>query len=42
MHKQLFCQKLFDNSLGTSIHKSWKAFLNRFIGDLLDYDINLL
>ena len=41
MHKQLFCQKLFDSSLGSSIHKTRKACLSRFIGDLLDYDINL-
>lgn len=41
MHKQSFCQKLFDNSLGTSVHKARKRCLSRFIGDLLDYDIHL-
>lgn len=41
MHKQTFCQKLFDSSLGTSIHKARKRCLSRFIGDLLDYDIHL-
>ena len=41
MHKQLFCQKLFDTALGTSIHKARKRCLSRFIGDLLDYDIHL-
>src|SRR5688500_14183689 len=41
MHKQLFCQKLFDVSLGTSLHKTRKNCLSRFIGDLLDYDVNL-
>lgn len=41
MHKQTFCQKLFDTSLGTSIHKARKRCLSRFIGDLLDYDIHL-
>lgn len=41
MHKQAFCQKLFDTSLGTSIHKARKRCLSRFIGDLLDYDIRL-
>lgn len=41
MHKQTFCQKLFDNSLGTGIHKARKKCLSRFIGDLLDYDIHL-
>lgn len=41
MHKQIFCQKLFDTSLGNSIHKARKKCLSRFIGDLLDYDINL-
>lgn len=41
MHKHLFCQKLFDAALGTSIHKARKTCLSRFIGDLLDYDINL-
>lgn len=41
MHKQQFCHKLFDNSLGTSIHQARKNCLSRFIGDLLDYDINI-
>ena len=41
MHKQLFCQKLFNNSLGTRIHKARINCLSRFIGDLLDYDVNL-
>lgn len=41
MHKQVFCQKLFDTALGTSIHKARKKCLSRFIGDLLDYDIDL-
>lgn len=41
MHKQAFCQKLFDTSLGTSIHKARKKCLSRFIGDLLDYEVNL-
>ena len=41
MHKQIFCQKLFDSSLGNTIHKARKQCLSRFIGDLLDYDINL-
>ena len=41
MHKQSFCQKLFDTSLGTSIHQARKNCLSRFIGDLLDYDVNL-
>src|SRR5437868_15305533 len=41
MHKQTFCQKLFDISLGKSIHEARKRCLSRFIGDLLDYDINL-
>lgn len=42
MHKQTFCQKLFDTSLGTSIHKARKKCLSRFIGDLLDYDVVLI
>lgn len=41
MHKQVFCQKLFDTALGTSIHKARKKCLSRFIGDLLDYDVDL-
>lgn len=41
MHKSVFCQKFFDNSLGSTIHKARRACLSRFIGDLLDYDINL-
>lgn len=41
MHKQTFCQKLFDESLGTRIHKARKQCLSRFIGDLLDYEVNL-
>jgi hypothetical protein len=41
MHKQAFCQKLLDTSLGSSIHKARKKCLSRFIGDLLDYDVNL-
>lgn len=41
MHKQLFCQKLFDTALDTSVHKARKQCLSRFIGDLLNYDINL-
>lgn len=27
MHKQAFCQKLFDNALGTNIHKAKKVFV---------------
>ena len=41
MHKQTFCHKLFDTSLGSNIHKARKKCLSRFIGDLLDYDVNL-
>lgn len=41
MHKQTFCQKLFDTALGINIHKARKKCLSRFIGDLLDYDVNL-
>lgn len=41
MHKQTFCQKLFDTALGSSIHKARKQCLSRFIGDLLDYDVDL-
>ncbi len=41
MHKQTFCQKLFETALGTGIHKARKKCLSRFIGDLLDYDVNL-
>ena len=41
MHKQVFCQKLFNTSLGKSVHQARKECLSRFIGDLLDYDVNL-
>ena len=41
MHKQTFCQKLFDRALGSSIHEARKKCLSRFIGDLLDYDVCL-
>ena len=41
MHKNLFCQNLFDNALGSTIHAKRKRCLVRFISDLMDYDTTL-